>query len=47
MRTSAVFTLMMPAAPKPWTTRASASVGSEVDNAQPNDATVNRISPAR
>jgi hypothetical protein len=38
---------MMPAAPKPWITRASASIGSEPDSAQPSDATVNSTIPLR
>ena len=44
-RTSAPLTLMMPAAPKPWMTRAMVSVSSESDSAQPSEATVKTISP--
>ena len=45
-RTSALFTLIaMPAAPKPWNTRASASVGSEYDSAQASEARVKTTSP--
>ena len=44
-RTSALLTLMMPAAPKPWTMRAMVSVSSESDSAQPSEAIVNTTSP--
>ena len=44
-RTKAPLTLMMPAAPKPWTTRARVSVVSESDSAQPREARVNTTSP--
>ncbi len=42
-----MFTLMMPAAPKPWITRASASIGRLVAKAQPRDAIVKSARPAR
>jgi hypothetical protein len=45
-RLSALFTLMIPAAPNPCSIRAMISVGSEDDMAQAKEATVNRISPA-
>ena len=44
-RTSALFTLMMPAAPNPWNTRASASGGSDYDSAHASEASVNTTSP--
>ena len=44
-RTRAVLTLMMPAAPKPCTTRASVSETSPVDRAQSSEATVNTTKP--
>ncbi len=47
MRTRAVLTLMMPAAPKPWITRKAASEASESASAQPSEATVNSIRPPR
>ena len=46
-RTSAPLTLMMPAAPKPWMTRARISSGSEFDSAQNRDAMVKTTSPQR
>src|SRR5579859_8016098 len=45
-RISAVLTLMMPLAPKPWNTRAAASVGSDQAAAQTSEASVNSASPA-
>ena len=45
-RTSAALTLMMPAAPKPWMTRAMLKVSREVEKAQPMEARVNTTSPA-
>ena len=44
-RTSALLTLMMPAAPKPWNTRAIARDGSDQDIAQARDAIVNMMNP--
>ncbi len=46
-RTSAPFTLMIPAAPKPWITRAMLSVPSELDSAQPTEAMVKTTNPQR
>src|SRR5688500_14841002 len=45
-RTSAGLTLMMPAAPSPWATRAMLSVSSEVENAHASDPIVKSTSPA-
>jgi hypothetical protein len=44
-RIRAVFTLMMPAAPKPCTMRATTSIGSVAETAQMNEAMVNTTSP--
>jgi hypothetical protein len=46
-RISAVLTLMMPAPPKPCTTRATTSQGSDGASAQASEAAVNTASPAR
>jgi hypothetical protein len=45
-RTSAPFTLMMPAPPKPCSTRPSTSSGSDGANAQTNEASVKSASPS-
>ncbi len=44
-RISAVFTLMMPAAPTPCSTRAAVSVGSDQLSAHSSEASVNIASP--
>ena len=44
-RTSAVFTLIIPLAPRPCSTRAAVNVGSDQLSAQISDATVNTASP--
>ena len=46
-RTSAWLTLITPAAPIPWATRASTSAGSDGDSAQASDATLKSTRPAR
>ncbi len=46
-RTSAAFTLMMPAAPRPWKVRAAIKVPSELAKVAPMDATVNTAMPTR
>ncbi len=45
-RTSAPFTLMMPAPPNPCTTRPSTNTGSDVANAQTNEASVKSAKPS-
>ncbi len=45
-RTSAALTLMMPAAPKPWITRAILNVSREFEKAQAMEARVNTSNPA-
>ena len=45
MRISVVLTDVMAAAPNPCITRASTSVGSDVERAQPTEATVKSIRP--
>ena len=44
-RTSAMLTLMIPAAPKPWMMRAKVRVGSESESAQPSEAKVKMANP--
>ncbi len=47
MRTSAAFTLMMPAAPRPCTARAAISTSSDDASMAPRDDTANRPMPSR
>ena len=47
MRMSDVLTLVIAAEPNPWPMRAATSVPSEVERAQPTEATVNRARPPR
>ena len=46
-RTSALLTLISPAAPNPCATRAIVNSVSECDSAQASDATVNSATPIR
>ena len=46
-RMIAVFTLMIPAAPSPCSTRAAVRLGSDHDNAHSSEANVNTTSPAQ
>ena len=46
-RTSAAFTLMMPAAPSPCSARAATSVDNEDESIAPTDAAVNSAMPTR
>jgi hypothetical protein len=46
-RTSAAFTLMMPAAPRPWNARAAISVPSELAKVAASEDSVNTAMPTR
>ena len=46
-RTSAAFTLMMPAAPRPCSVRAAISVPIEFDSTAASEDTVNSAMPSR